>query len=166
MSTLRLHGKTVTCRFQSLARPWRSLRLQDDETGPSLARGLMRLGVFFGCVALVMLFFWETYSSSAALRRLSAAARNFSYTEKCDANGNPTTTGKPNCVDLGRYLFVYGPVMKAFRRACLGTKDAPAVIILEEDKAPRRDIHRVEKSFDFRSRTGTIVPCLPPNPRS
>lgn len=54
-----------------------------------------------------------TYSSSAALSRLSAAASNFSYTETCDADGNPTTTGEPNCIDLGLYLFAYGPVVKA-----------------------------------------------------
>lgn len=94
--------------------------MQDDDTNPSLARGLFRLGVLFGCVAFILFFFWETYSSSAALSRLSAAASNFSYTEKCDANGNPTTTGEPNCIDLGRYLFIYGPVMKALSKSVLG----------------------------------------------
>lgn len=144
----------------------RSIKLQDDDTNPSLARGLFRLGVLFGCVAFILFFFWETYSSSAALSRLSAAAGNFSYTEKCDANGNPTTTGEPNCIDLGRYLFIYGPVMKAFRRACSGSGDGAGVVILEKNKAPRIEIHRVEKAFRFRSRNGASVPCLPPNTTS
>jgi hypothetical protein len=139
------------------------MKLQDDDSGPSLARGLFRVGVLFGCVAFVLFFFWETYGSSAALSRLSAAASSFSYTERCDANGNATTTGEPNCIDLGRYQFVYGPVMTAFRRACSGSDDAPGVIILEEDKAPRIEIHRVEKAFRFRSRNGANVPCLPSN---
>lgn len=142
----------------------RSIRLQDDNTGPSLARGLFRLGVLFGCVAFLLFFFWETYSSSAALSRLSAAASNFSYTERCDANGNPTPTGEPNCIDLGRYLFVYGPVMKSFRTACSGSDGGPGVVILEKDKASRIEIHRVEKAFRFRSRNGASAPCLPPNP--
>lgn len=97
----------------------RTIKLQDDDTGPSLARGLFRLGVFFGCVAFILFFFWETYSSSAALSRLSAAASTFSYTERCDANGNPTTTGEPNCIDLGRYLFIHVPVMKALSKSVL-----------------------------------------------
>ena len=157
-------AKQLSVDCGDLQRRERSIKLQDDDTGPSLARGLFRLGVLFGCVAFVLFFFWETYSSSAALSRLSAAASNFSYTERCDANGNPTTTGEPNCIDLGRYQFVYGPVMKAFRRACSGTDDGPGVVILEKDKAPRIEIHRVEKAFRFRSRNGASVPCLPPNP--
>jgi hypothetical protein len=40
---------------------------------------------------------------TAAVNRLSAAADNFHYTERCDANGNPIGTGKPNCVDLGHF---------------------------------------------------------------
>lgn len=132
-----------------------------DDAGPSLARGLFRLGVFFVFVAFAVFFVWEAGSSTAALSRLSAAARNFSYTERCDANGNPTTKGEPNCVDLGGYLFVNGPVMKAFRRACSGRDEVPGVIVLDIGKASNVEIHRVEKAFDFRSRTGTIVPCLP-----
>lgn len=138
--------------------------MEDDDSGPSLARGLFRVGVLLGCVAFVLFFLWGTYSSSAALSRLSEAARDFSYTERCDANGNPTNTGEPNCIDLGRYLFVYSPAMKAFRKACSGSDEAPDVIILEEDKAPRIEIQRVEKAFRFRSRNGANVPCLPPHP--
>ena len=144
-----------------LQRRERSVKLQDDDTGPSLARGLFRIGVFVGCAAFVLFFFWETYSSSAALSRLSAAASNFAYTESCDANGNPTSVGEPNCVDLGRYVFVHGPVLKAFRRACSGSGDVPGVVVLEIGKAPRIEIHRVEKAFRFRSRNGVNVPCLP-----
>ncbi|MGO7947232.1 hypothetical protein ACC722_39405, partial [Rhizobium ruizarguesonis] len=53
-----------------------------------------------------------------ALRRLAATAKNYRYAERCDADGNLIATGQPNCVDLNHYVFIYGPVSRAFRRAC------------------------------------------------
>lgn len=132
---------------------------QEDDAGPSVARGLYRLSVLFACIAFVMFFFWEVYSTAAAVSRLSAAAKNFPYVDRCDGSGNPIDTGEPNCVDLGRYIFINGPVLKAFRRACSGSKALPALLILEEGKADRGDIVSVEKSLRFRKLNGVSVPC-------
>jgi hypothetical protein len=155
-SLKRAFKKRTACRL-------RRYRLQDD-VGPSLARGMMRLGILFGCILLVIFFFWETYSSSASLRRISATAKSFPYTDRCDSNGHPANIEKPNCVDLGSYVFVSGPILKAFRKACAGSNQMPGVIILEESAAPRIEIHRVEKALTFRLRNGP-TPCSPPAPR-
>ncbi|UIK21051.1 MULTISPECIES: hypothetical protein [Rhizobium] len=111
--------------------------MQDDEAGPSLSLGLFRLSGLFACVVIVIYIFWEMFSQSAALIRLSMTAKNFPYAERCDASANPITTGEPNCVDLG-YQVVYGPVIKVFRRACSGSDGAPETLIL--DKASRIEI--------------------------
>lgn len=134
-------------------------KMQDDEGNPSVARGLYRLGFLFGCIAVVAYFLLEMFSTTAAVSRLSAAARNFPYVESCDANGNLTDTGQPNCVDLGRYLFINGPVLKALRRACSDREEPPAMLTLEEGTASRIDIVRVEKALAFRKRNGQSVPC-------
>jgi hypothetical protein len=136
-------------------------KMQDDEAGPSLALGLYRLSGLFACVVIVVYIFWEIFSQSAALIRLSMTAKNFPYAEKCDASGNPITTGEPNCVDLGRYLVIYGPVIKVFRRACAGSDGGPETLLL--DKASRIEISLVEKSLSFRARNGVSIPCIPPN---
>ncbi|MBL0374705.1 hypothetical protein JJB09_22075 [Rhizobium sp. KVB221] len=137
--------------------------MQEDGGSPSVARGLYRLNVFLGCVAVVAWFLWETFSTTAAVNRLSAAAEDFPYVERCDPNGNLTDTGQPNCVDLGRYMFINGPVLMALRRACSGSEEPSGMLILEEGKASRRDIVRVEKSLNFQKRNGASVPCQPPN---
>jgi hypothetical protein len=131
----------------------------DDEANPSVARGLYRLSVLFGCVAFVVFFFWEMYSTAAAVSRLSAAVKNFSYVERCDANGNLIETGEPNCVDLGRYLLINGPVLKAFRRACGGSDYLPGVVVLEEGMAARADIVSVGKALSYRKRIRGRMPC-------
>lgn len=135
-------------------------KMQDDEAGPSLSLGLFRLSGLFACVVIVIYIFWEMFSQSAALIRLSMTAKNFPYAERCDASGNPITTGEPNCVDLG-YQVVYGPVIKVFRRACSGSDGAPETLIL--DKASRIEISLVEKSLSFRARNEVSVSCIPPN---
>ncbi|MGO7360982.1 hypothetical protein [Rhizobium leguminosarum] len=134
--------------------------MQDDEAGPSLSLGLFRLSGLFASVVIVVYIFWEMFSQSAALIRLSMTAKKFPYAERCDASGNPITTGEPNCVDLGRYLVVYGPVIKVFRRACSGSDGAPETLTL--DKASRVEISLVEKSLSFRARNGVSVSCIPP----
>lgn len=133
--------------------------MHNHKTNPNLVRGLLRLSALFGFAAIIVFSFWEIYSPAAALSRLSAIARNYPYTERCDDNGNVITTGKPNCVDLGRYRFVYGPVSRAFRRACMGSEGGAEIIILEEGKASRIEISQVEKSLRFRSLNGVSVPC-------
>ncbi|WP_428428135.1 hypothetical protein [Pararhizobium sp.] len=133
--------------------------MPDDAANPSVARGLYRLSVFFGCVAFVAFFLWEVYSTAAAVSRLSAAADNFPYIERCDANGNLIETGEPNCVDLGRYLFINGPVLKALRRPCGGRDYLPGVVVLEEGAASRKDIVSVEKALSYRKRNRGRMPC-------
>lgn len=132
--------------------------MQDDEPNPSLARGLYRVSVLFGCIALITYFLWEMFSATAAVNRLSAAAENFQYTERCDSNGNLIDTGKPNCVDLGDYLLINGPVLKALRKAC-SEGETPTILILEKGKASRIDIARVEKSLAYRVRNRVNGPC-------
>ena len=133
------------------------------EEGPSLALGLFRVATLFAVVALILLFFREIYSVDAALRRLEGHAESFPYTQTCDEEGNLVTTGQPNCVDLGRYLFVHGPVNKAFRRVCAGREGEAATFTLAKGKAPRVEIVRVEKSLAFQARNPGGVPCRPPD---
>ncbi|API55181.1 hypothetical protein BMW22_26725 (plasmid) [Rhizobium leguminosarum] len=45
--------------------------MQDDEAGPSLSLGLYRLSGLFASVVVVVYIFWEMFSQSAALIRLS-----------------------------------------------------------------------------------------------
>jgi hypothetical protein len=132
--------------------------MQEEESNPSIGRGLFRVGTLFCALALVVWFFWEMYSESAALIRLSATAKNFPYVERCDAEGNPVATGQPNCVDIGRYLFINGPVLKALRRDCSDRSRPPVMLILEAGKASRKEIVGVQKSLSFLKRNG-VVPC-------
>ncbi|MGW9947342.1 hypothetical protein J2W92_002679 [Rhizobium leguminosarum] len=130
--------------------------MRDDE-GPSMSRGILRVGTLCVVVVLIAYFLWDMFSETAALRRLAATAKNYSYTEKCDANGNLVATGHPNCVDLNHYMFVYGPVSRAFRRACSGK--AAAMLSFEEGKVARTEINLVEKMLQFRARNGMNSPC-------
>jgi hypothetical protein len=132
--------------------------MQDDEDNPSLALGLYRVSVLVGCIVLITYFFWNMFSATAAVNRLSVAAQNFHYTERCDSNGNLIDIGKPNCVDLGHYLLINGPVLKALRRVC-SEGETPAVLILEKGKASRIDIVRVEKSLAWRETNKVNPPC-------
>lgn len=127
------------------------------DDGPSLARGLLRVGTFFAAAALVCYFFWDTLSESAALSRLTVTAENFSYTARCDGHGNPIETGEPNCVDLNRFVFIHGPINKALRRACSG--NSAAVLLFEPGKVARTEINAVQKSLQFHARFGTNSPC-------
>lgn len=136
--------------------------MQDHQDNPSMARGVYRIAVLLGCVALVSYFLWETFSTTAAVGRLSAAARNFPYVDRCDAEGNRADKGQPNCVDLGRYVFINGPVLQALRRPC-SKGDGPSVMLtLAEGEASREDIAHVEKSLTYRKRFGRNGPCFPP----
>ncbi|WP_085737513.1 hypothetical protein [Rhizobium sp. CIAT894] len=132
--------------------------MQDDEANPSLALGLYRVSVLVGCIFLITCLFWDMFSATAAVNRLSAAANNFHYTERCDSNGNLIDTGEPNCVDLGNYLLINGPVLKALRRAC-AYGSTPAMLILEKGKASRIEIARVEKSLAWRVANKVSAPC-------
>lgn len=133
--------------------------MQEHKGNPTLARGLYRVAVLFGCVALVSYFLWELFSTSAAVSRLSAAARNFPYVERCDDEGNRADAGQPNCVDLGQYVFINGPVLQALRRSCSEGDGPPVMLTLVEGKASRKDIVRVEKYLAFRKRTGQNSSC-------
>lgn len=128
-----------------------------EEATPSVSRGLFRVGTFLAFVAFVSYFLWDMYSESAALRRLADTAKNFPYTERCDADGNWIATGPPNCVDLNGYLFVYGPVSRAFRRACSGK--AATTLLFEKNKVARTEIISVQRSLQFKARTGVNPPC-------
>lgn len=138
--------------------------MEETSAGPTKAQGCYRLAVLFACVGVFAFFLWNTYSASAALLRIATTARKFEFPDRCDASGNLVSIGEPNCVDLQRYVFVNGPVMKAYRRACQGRDGGPAVIILEAGKSPRGEIHRVDKAFSFRVRNGQNVPCISPDP--
>jgi hypothetical protein len=129
----------------------------DIDNGPSLARGLLRVGTLLAAVLLVSYVFWEIFSESAALSRLTATAENFSYTARCDGDGNPIETGEPNCIDLNRYVFIHGPINKAIRRACAGK--SPAALLFEPGKVARTEINSVQKSLQFHARFGTNSPC-------
>lgn len=128
-----------------------------DEEGPSTALGLLRVGTLISFIALALFFLWEFFSQSAALSRLSATAEILPYTERCDADGNLITTGRPNCVDLGRYVFVHGTVNKAFRKACAGQKGAAEMLSFEEGKASRTEINGIQKSLRFQAQTGVVT---------
>ncbi|MGO4623821.1 hypothetical protein AB4Z34_17485 [Ensifer sp. 2YAB10] len=131
--------------------------MQAEDDGPTLARGILRVGTLFAVVVLIAYSFLDLFSESAALNRLSATAAKYAYTERCNAEGNLIATGQPNCVDLNHYVFVYGPVSKAFRRACAGK---PAELLLfEKGKVARTEINRVEKMLRFRAQNGANSPC-------
>ncbi|KAA0681161.1 hypothetical protein DTW90_37205 [Neorhizobium sp. P12A] len=131
--------------------------MQGDETGPTIALGLMRLGTLFGVLAVGGYFFWDMFSETAALDRLAATARSYHYTQSCDADGNVISTAPANCVDLNHYVFVYGPVMKAKRRACTG-KPA-AVLSFEKSKVATTEINLVQKILQFHAQYGENFPC-------
>jgi len=129
----------------------------DGDDNPSMSLMILRLGTLFAVVALVGYLFWEMFSESAALSRLSATANIYPYTERCDANGQSTAIGQPNCVDLNHYLFVHGSVDKAFRRACSGK---PATVLsFEKGKVGIFEINIVEKMLQFRRLNGVNSPC-------
>jgi len=131
--------------------------MPDDDDNPSMSLMILRLGTLFAVVALVGYFFWEMFSESAALSRLSATANIYPYAERCDANGQLIAIGQPNCVDLNHYLFVHGSVDKAFRRACSG-KPA-AVLSFEKGKVATFEINSVENMLQFRHQNGVNSPC-------
>lgn len=133
--------------------------MQDNDGNPGLARDLYRVAILFACIALASFFLWEMFSATAAVSRLSATAKNFPYVERCDASGNLAKTGQFDCVDLGRYVFINGPVLKALRRACSESNRPPVMLTLEEGKASRIDIVQVEKSLNFHKRNGRSVAC-------
>ncbi|MBY3139006.1 MULTISPECIES: hypothetical protein [Rhizobium] len=135
--------------------------MRDDEDTPSMSRGLLRVGTLCLVVVLIAILFWDMFSESAALRRLAATAKNYRYAEKCDADGNVIATGQPNCVDLNHYVFVYGPVSRALRRACSGK--SAAMLSFEPGKVARSEINLVEKMLQFRVRNGVNSPCGPDN---
>lgn len=131
--------------------------MRDDEATPSMVRGLFRIAVLFAVVALASYFLWNMYSESAALGRLTATANNFPYTERCDLDGNLLAAGAPNCVDLDRYIFVHGPINRAFRRACSG--EAAGMLLFEKGKVARTEINLVEKMLQFRAQNGVNSGC-------
>jgi hypothetical protein len=131
--------------------------MQEEDTMPSLARGLFRVGVFFVAVALVLAFFWSIASESAALIKLARTSRDYPYTDRCDADGNPIATGPPNCVDLNHYVFIHGPIDRAFRRACTGK---PAKMLLfEKGKVAAVEINVVQKMLEFQLHNGMSAGC-------
>ncbi len=131
--------------------------MSDDGEAISVSRIMSRVGTVFIVIALASYFLWEMLSESAALSRLSATAAIFRYTERCDADGNPIATGQPNCVDLNRYVFVHGPIDRAFRRECSGKKGG--ILSFEEGKVSRSEINSVQKELQYRARNGASSPC-------
>jgi hypothetical protein len=131
--------------------------MQADETTPTVARGLLRLGTLFGVIALGGYFFWDMFSETAALNRLAATARSYHYTESCDAEGNLVSSTPANCVDLNHYVFIYGPVLKAMRRACTGKP--VAMLSFEKGKVATTEINLVEKMLRFRAQNGANSSC-------
>lgn len=127
----------------------RSEKTQTEDGGPTLARGIMRVGTTLAIGALVVYSLWSTYSESAALGRLSATAAKYVYSERCDLEGNLIATGQPNCVDLNQYIFIYGRVSKALRRANTGKPSE--FLVFEKGKVARAEINRVEKRLRFRA---------------
>jgi hypothetical protein len=49
-------------------------KMQTEADGPTLARGNLRVGTLFAVIGLIADSFWDLYSESAALNRLSATA--------------------------------------------------------------------------------------------
>jgi hypothetical protein len=131
--------------------------MQTDDSGPTLAQGLLRLGTLLGVTAIGGYFLWSLFSENAALNRLATTAKSFRYTQSCDVEGRPVSSGVANCIDLNHYVFIYGPVMTALRRECTGK---PATILFfEKGKVARTEINRVEKLLRFRGQNGTNSPC-------
>jgi hypothetical protein len=140
-----------------LSRKFRKPTSRDDCDGPSVTVGLVRVGTFFAIVAIASYFVWEIFSESAALSRLNATAEIFTYPNRCAADGTPIETGQPNCVDLGRYVFIHGPVNIVIHRACSGT---PArVLTFEPGQVSRREIHSAWKGLQAYPRSRTKSPC-------
>lgn len=136
------------------------------EADPSLGRGLYRLAVLFACIAIFTYVLWEIFSTTAAVSRLSSTARTYPYADRCDENGNRIDSGQPNCVNLPNYVFINGPVLKAFRKACPGGNEPAEMLVLEKGKAPRIDIVRVQKALNFHVRNKSPMPCYPYRRRS
>lgn len=131
--------------------------MQTDDSGPTLARGLVRLCTLLGVTAIFGYFLWSSFSEAAALGRLATTARSFRYIQSCDLGGRPIPSGVANCVDLNHYVFVHAPVMTALRRDCTGKPEA--MLLFEKGKVARTEINRVEKLLRFREKNGTNSPC-------
>jgi hypothetical protein len=131
--------------------------MHTDDSGPTLAQGLVRLGTLLGVVVIGSYFLWSLFSEAAALDRLATTAKSFRYTQSCDVEGRAVSSGVTNCVDLNHYVFVYGPVMTALRRDCTGKSEA--IILFEKGAVARTEINRVEKLLRFREQNGTNSPC-------
>ncbi|NTI03138.1 hypothetical protein G6K88_14030 [Agrobacterium rhizogenes] len=129
----------------------------EDEEALSTSRIILRVGTLVAVAAMIAYLSWVMFSEKAALNRLSETAQNYHYTESCDADGNLVATGQPNCVDLNRYMFVYGPISKAFRRACSGK--AAEMLSFQEGKVSTFEINLVDKMLLFRAREGGSSPC-------
>ena len=78
--------------------------MPDDENTPTLARGILRVSTLLGILAVGGFFIWDMFSETAALNRLAVTARNYPYTESCDAEGNLVSSAPANCVDLNMFL--------------------------------------------------------------
>lgn len=133
--------------------------MQTDDSGPTLAQGLVRLGTLLGVVAIGSYFLWSLFSEAAALDRLATAAKSFRYTQSCDVEGRAVSSGVANCIDLNHYVFVYGPVITALRRDCTGKPEA--ILLFEKGAVARTEINLVEKLLRSWERTGTNSPCGP-----
>jgi len=131
-------------------------KMPDDEV-LTILRIISRVGMLLFVAAIITYLVWEMFSESAALSRLSATAQVYHYTQRCDADGNPISTGQPNCVDLNRYVFVHGPPDKAFRRACSGK--TAEMLSFERGNVSTFEINLVDKMLQFRARNGVSSPC-------
>jgi hypothetical protein len=129
----------------------------EDEEAPSMSRAISRVGTLVAVAAMIAYLLWVMFSEKAALNRLSETAQNYHFTESCDADGNLVATGQPNCVDLNRYMFVYGPISRAFRRACSG--NVAEKLSFEDGKVSTFEINLVDKMLQFRAREGGSSPC-------
>jgi hypothetical protein len=131
--------------------------MQTDDSGPTLAQGLVRLGTLLGVIAIGSYFLWTLFSKAAALDRLATTAKSFGYTQSCDVEGRPVSSGVANCIDLNHYVFIYGPVMTALRRDCTGKSEA--ILFFEKREVARTEINRIEKLLRFREQNGMNSPC-------
>jgi hypothetical protein len=131
--------------------------MHNEDASPTVGQAILRLGTLFAVFSAVVYAFCCMFTQTSALERLTAYATTYPYERSCDVDGNFISFGRKNCVNLARYVFFNGPVMKAYRRAHSG-KPA-AVLTFEVGKITRTELASVRKHLEWHARFGRNTPC-------
>lgn len=72
--------------------------MQADDSGPTLAQGLVRLGTLLAVTAIGGYFLWSLFSENAALKRLATTAKTFVTRKVVMSKGAPSPLAYPTAL--------------------------------------------------------------------